>query len=198
MLFLRSHSVLRSISGAPILPRRPRPALNILLPNARVHRQSLGAIQCSVSIHHRPSALLYGRSSTTFQRHLLRASSVTGTARQAGPSASNGQQRSKSKDLEDDPPLEYKTTHKAEAAKSVDLSARLKDRNAPNEKGEVTRLLKLAGREWKPLSRKHPRFPSQTLSVSYSGSGNCPPLYFLGRSNVNSLLNRQNHRHRNF
>ena len=52
----------------------------------------------------------------------------------------------------DEAPLEYKRTEKGEAAKAVDLSARLKDRSSRNEKGEVIRLLKLAGREWRTLS----------------------------------------------
>lgn len=52
----------------------------------------------------------------------------------------------------DDTSLEYKRTEKGEAAKEVDLSARLKDRSSQTEKGEVIRLLKLAAREWRTLS----------------------------------------------
>ena len=48
--------------------------------------------------------------------------------------------------------LEFKRTEKGEAAKEVDLSARLKDRSSQNDKGEVFRLLRLAGREWRTLS----------------------------------------------
>ena len=48
--------------------------------------------------------------------------------------------------------LEFKRTEKGEAAKAVDLSARLKERSPQPEKGEVIRLLKLAGREWRILS----------------------------------------------
>jgi hypothetical protein len=47
--------------------------------------------------------------------------------------------------------LEFKRTEKGEAAKEVDLSARLKDRSSQNDKGEVLRLLRLAGREWRTL-----------------------------------------------
>lgn len=47
--------------------------------------------------------------------------------------------------------LEFKRTEKGEAAREVDLSARLKDRSAQSDKGEVVRLLKLAGREWRTL-----------------------------------------------
>jgi hypothetical protein len=61
-------------------------------------------------------------------------------------------EQTKSLDLEENPDLEYKRTEKAEAAKAVDLSARLQDRSSAAEKGEVIRLLKLAGREWKTLS----------------------------------------------
>ena len=48
--------------------------------------------------------------------------------------------------------LEFKRTEKGEAAREVDLSARLKDRSTQSDKGEVVRLLKLAGREWRTLS----------------------------------------------
>ena len=48
--------------------------------------------------------------------------------------------------------LEFQRTIKGEAARAVDLSARLKDRSTQAEKGEVIRLLKLAGREWRALS----------------------------------------------
>jgi hypothetical protein len=69
-------------------------------------------------------------------------------------------------DLEENPGLEYKRTEKAEAAKSVDLSARLQDRNAAAEKGEVIRLLKLAGREWRTLSGTT-RVPQLTHILTY-------------------------------
>jgi hypothetical protein len=52
----------------------------------------------------------------------------------------------------DNTTLEFERTEKGEAAKEVDLSARLKDRSSQSEKGEVIRLLKLAAREWKTLS----------------------------------------------
>jgi hypothetical protein len=51
--------------------------------------------------------------------------------------------------------LEFERTEKGEAAREVDLSARLKDRSTQSDKGEVIRLLKLAGREWRTLSGIH-------------------------------------------
>jgi hypothetical protein len=59
----------------------------------------------------------------------------------------------------DEVSLEFKRTKKGEAAREVDLSARLKDRSTQSDKGEVIRLLKLAGREWRTLSGKHPTEP---------------------------------------
>jgi hypothetical protein len=55
-------------------------------------------------------------------------------------------------EIADETTLEFERTEKGEAAKEVDLSARLKDRSTQSEKGEVIRLLKLAAREWKTLS----------------------------------------------
>jgi hypothetical protein len=56
--------------------------------------------------------------------------------------------------------LEFKRTEKGEAAKEVDLSARLKDRSSQNDKGEVIRLLRLASREWRALSgTSSPSYP---------------------------------------
>jgi hypothetical protein len=53
----------------------------------------------------------------------------------------------------EDHTLEFKRTEKGEAAKEVDLSARLKDRSSQAEKGEVIRLLRFASREWRTLGR---------------------------------------------
>src|SRR5436305_12619342 len=99
--------------------------------------------------------------------------------------------------------LEFKRTEKAEAAKEVDLSARLKDRSSETDKGETIRLLRLAGREWKtlsgtPTSSNDPSFPIPiSLDLFLTCSGHIITLYFLRGSDVNSLLNRQNNRHRN-
>lgn len=59
----------------------------------------------------------------------------------------------------EDMALGFKRTEKGEAAREVDLSARLKDRSA-SEKGEVIRLLRLAGREWRTLTGTHQFYPS--------------------------------------
>lgn len=56
--------------------------------------------------------------------------------------------------------LEFKRTEKGEAAKEVDLSARLKDRSSQTDKGETIRLLRLAGREWRTLSGSPSSEPS--------------------------------------
>jgi ATP-binding cassette, subfamily B (MDR/TAP), member 10 len=56
----------------------------------------------------------------------------------------------------DDLSLDFERTEKAKAAIEVDLSARLKERNAQAEKGEIIRLLRLAAREWRTLSRTPP------------------------------------------
>jgi len=95
----------------------------------------------------------------------------------------------KSKDIippeaQDESGLEFKRTEKGEAAKEVDLSARLKDRNTQTEKGEVIRLLKLAGREWRTLSRTHPLPQPHT-----NPSRRSPPMYIFRSSHVNPLLN---------
>jgi hypothetical protein len=60
----------------------------------------------------------------------------------------------------DDVDVQFKKTEKAEAAKAVDLSARLKERNAGTETGEVFRLLRLAAREWKQLGGTQTPSPS--------------------------------------
>jgi hypothetical protein len=167
MLLPRSHAILRSISRGPGLSRPLRPPVSLLLPSARVHVRPLSALPSSPSIHHRPSVFLNVTCSTTFQRNLYRGFSVTRVIRQDNPPDRKGEIASnKSLDVEQDPNLEYRRTDKAEAAKSVDLSARLKDRNAPGEKGEVLRLLKLAAREWRSLScTYHPLLRFQNSSV---------------------------------
>jgi hypothetical protein len=48
--------------------------------------------------------------------------------------------------------LAFERTEKGEAAREVDLSARLKERSSSSEKGEVIRLLRLAAREWRTLT----------------------------------------------
>lgn len=63
------------------------------------------------------------------------------------------------RDNPEDITLGFKRTEKGEAAREVDLSARLKDRSA-SEKGEVIRLLRLAGREWRTLTGIHYFYPS--------------------------------------
>src|SRR5579862_4823327 len=56
------------------------------------------------------------------------------------------------RDNPEDITLGFERTEKGEAAREVDLSARLKDRSPQSEKGEVWRLLRLAGREWRTLT----------------------------------------------
>jgi len=154
MFLPRSHGVLRSISGVPIPLRSPRLPLNILLPDVRVHVRPLSALACPRLVYHRPSLPFLNSCSPTFQRHLLRAFSSTRAIRQKKHNNSHNEVPSRSLEVEE-PDLDYKRTDKAEAAKAVDLSARLKDRTTATERGEVLRLLKLAGREWKTLSCTH-------------------------------------------
>jgi hypothetical protein len=84
----------------------------------------------------------------------------------------------------DNTALEFQRTKKGEAAKEVDLSARLKDRSTQAEKGEVIRLLKLAAREWRTLS-------GMPLLVTLTRSRRCSPLHFLGCRNVHSIFHRE-------
>ena len=194
MLLPRSHGVLRSISGVPVSFRHPL-SRNSLFPNVRIHGRPLSALACRPP-HGRPSLLFHDSCcSRTFQRPILRGILFTRGIRQKKPINNQNEVSSKSVRVEE-PDLEYKRTDKAEAAKAVDLSARLKDRNAATEKGEVLRLLKLAGREWKTLGCTHQIPYFDAFNFLYC-SGNCPSLYFLGGSNVSPLLNRQNNRHRN-
>jgi len=150
MLLPRSHGVLRSISGVPVSRRHLPLPLSSLLPNVRVHLRPLSALACPRPVHGRSSLLFHDSCSRTFQRPILHGFLFTRGIRQKKPNNNQNDVPSKSLAVEE-PDLEYKRTDKAEAAKAVDLSARLKDRNAATEKGEVLRLLKLAGREWKTL-----------------------------------------------
>jgi hypothetical protein len=152
MLVPRSHAVLRSVLGVPVRSRHPRAALNIDLFTARPHVRFLSALSCRLPIQQHPSVLVRSHGLRGLQRQILRGFSSTCVLRQEKPESNQSVGQSKPLDLEENPDLEYKRTEKAEAAKSVDLSARLQDRSTPSEKGEVIRLLKLAGREWKTLS----------------------------------------------
>lgn len=69
----------------------------------------------------------------------------------SGSSVVTSNEISQPPETADESALEFKRTEKGEAAKSVDLTARLKDRSVQPEKGEVIRLLKLAAREWRTL-----------------------------------------------
>jgi hypothetical protein len=152
MLVPRSHAILRSVLGVPVLSRQPRAALNVDLSTARAHVRFLSALPCRLPIQPHPSVLFRNHGLRGLQRQILRGFSSTCVVRQEKPEGNQSVGQTKSLVLEENPDLEYKRTEKAEAAKAVDLSARLQDRNTPTEKGEVIRLLKLASREWKTLS----------------------------------------------
>ena len=186
MLAQRSRTVLRSVSGLPS-PFKPVQAgvyLAPLNPPVHVRQWSAKAIHLQSPLQRPLSAELRSLNRWTFIS--TRSFSSTRIARKEDPPAPKSNtpgQSPKPAEIPDETAYEFKRTEKGEAAKAVDLSARLKDRS--QEKGEVTRLLKLAAREWRTLGGT-----STTVIVLTTNSCDYITLYFVWCSNVNSLLNR--------
>ena len=85
----------------------------------------------------------------------LRSFSSTGISRKEAAEANSPNDNTVALSSRDNPEeltLGFERTEKGEAAREVDLSARLRDRGSRSEKGEVFRLLRLAAREWRTLS----------------------------------------------
>ena len=157
MLVQRSRTLLRSVSGLPS-PFKPVQAgvyLAPLNPQAHVRPWSARAIHLQSLLQNQSNVEL--RQLNTWVFLSTRSFSSTRIAHKEDPPApktSLPEPSSKPATVPEETAYEFKRTEKGEAAKAVDLSARLKDRS--QEKGEVTRLLKLAAREWRTLGGTSP------------------------------------------
>jgi len=175
MLVQRSRTVLRSVSGLPFKPVVPSVHL---LPPFHLRQSSAQTIHLQSPLP-RPfthvESTLVNRWTFLSKRSFSSARTTRKDAAPQTPASSKAQ-------VPEEPAVEFKRTEKGEAAKAVDLSARLKDRT--QEKGEVIRLLKLAAREWRTLS-------GTVLNTSILiASRNSLTVYFLRGSNVNPLFHR--------
>jgi hypothetical protein len=192
MLFQGSRTVLRSVSGLPLPFKPPRYGLNIGPIKCQIHVRLRRATSITPLIGIRGPQITLRRPLNGITYNSVRYLSTTRVIRKDSQINESASKPEESRSDTDEASLEYKRTEKGEAAKEVDLSARLKDRRSETEKGEVIRLLKLAAREWRTLSGK--LLDIQLLTSSRNSS----PLYFFWCSNVNPLLHRQNHRHSDF
>jgi hypothetical protein len=144
----------------------------------------LAALNCHLRLPPKFPVGIHGISLRCISTNRILRKEDQATSKEGSPAA----QVSKSEiEATDEFSFEFKRTEKGEAAREVDLSARLKDRSTQSDKGEVVRLLKLAGREWRTLGGIHLLDPSLTFSC-YSFTG-----HLLWSCNVYTLLNRQNH-----
>jgi len=157
MLVQKSRIVLRAVSGLPVPVKPPQYGsfLALFKSQVRVRQWSTTTI---IPFAYAPiTPKLPPRIIDGIGLRSTRCFSTTRVLKQeANATESTSKPLEQSKPLTpEETPFEFKRTEKGEAAKAVDLSARLKDRSSQSEKGEVTRLLKLAGREWRALTRTH-------------------------------------------
>jgi hypothetical protein len=168
MLLQRSRAVLRSVPGlsSPFKPTRCGLYFGPL--KYQVQGRELSGTAITPFSHLWVSRELRLRIITGLHVNSTRLLSTT-HARRKDAQPKDPKANAEASEATDEAPLEYKRTEKGEAAKAVDLSARLKDRISQNEKGEVIRLLKLAGREWRSLSgsSQTPRYSNMQLQFSY-------------------------------
>ena len=151
MLLQRSRTVLRLVSGLPSPFNSARYGLYLGPLKYQVHVRQSSATAITPFPPLGVSRGLPLRALTGLHVNSTRLSSTTHVLRKdAQPK--EPESKADASNPAEEAPLEYKRTEKGEAAKAVDLSARLKDRSSQREKGEVIRLLKLAGREWRTLS----------------------------------------------
>lgn len=152
--------MLRSVSGLPS-PFLPIQAGVRLVPlNAPIHLRQCSArpihlqsllARSPTNVELTPSDRWTFISTRSFSSTRITRQDATPTPKSAAPEPS-----AKPAELPEEAALEFTRTEKGEAAKAVDLSARLKDRS--QEKGEVIRLLKLAAREWRTLTGTSPLY----------------------------------------
>ena len=141
---LRAFSALKvPVRNAPL-----RSQLEIFNPVIQTRQWS--AMPISARICTQLSENTFPRTLTVLQQSSTRILSTARIVRQEATAAKDSK-TVPSESLEESS-LEFKPTLKGEAAKAVDLSARLKDRSPQGEKGETLRLLKLAAREWRMLT----------------------------------------------
>ena len=168
MLLQRSRTVLRSAPGLPS-PFKPAQCGLYFGPlKYQVRGRELSATAITPFPHLWASRGLRLRILTGLHVNSTRLLSTT-YVRRKDAQPKEPKTKADASEAADEAPLEYKRTEKGEAAKAVDLSARLKDKISQNEKGEVIRLLKLAGREWRTLSGspQTPPYSNMQLQLSY-------------------------------
>ena len=164
MLLQRSRVVLQSVSGLPSPFKSAQYGLDLWhIRNQFQMRQRSASTIPPYPIPQTYRGLFFPGLKTGFSSHSIRYLSTNRVIRKDSRVNEPEGARETIKRDQNETPLEYKRTEKGEAAKEVDLSARLKERSSPTEKGEVIRLLKLASREWRTLSRTSflPKTPSK-------------------------------------
>lgn len=158
MLSQRSRTALRFVSGlsSSFQPGQYNLHVARLTNLIHVRQSSAVAIRAHAYPQISPRVPFRGLSRNTVSS--LRYLSITPHTGQKEVEQNKGLKQGTSPDATDDHVQDYRKTEKAEAAKVVDLSARLKDRSSKSERGEIIRLLKLAGREWRAISGMFPQF----------------------------------------